>query len=155
MTSTDALYSELKPEIAATANPLFDLSVKFVTERGNFLPHGAVLTPSDEVKLVAAAPPGGSDRTDAAEVLPVLHDGLRSMARDTDCKALAVAESVTVTPQGERPTAAIKVLLEHRRGLCVALYLPYKKKLFGGYAFGSPFTVPASPEVLAWRGSDA
>jgi hypothetical protein len=155
VTSVEALYAELKPEIASIANPLFELSEKFVAKRGNFLPHGAVLTNGDQVKLAAATPPDGSDLTNSTEVLPILHDGLRSMARESECKAVAVAESVTVTLEGQRPTAAIKVLLEHRRGLCLALYVPFKKKLFGGYAFGSPFTVPASPEVRAWASSDA
>lgn len=155
MTPTEALYAELKPEIASIANPLFELSEWFVAKRGTFLPHGAVLTSANEVKLAAAAAPDGSDVTSSTDVLPVLHEGLRSMARESECKAVAVAESVTVTLEGQRPTTAIKVLLEHRRGLCVALYVPFKKKLFGGYAFLSPFTAPASPEVRVWPSSDA
>jgi hypothetical protein len=57
---------------------------------------------------------------------------------------------VTVTLEGKRPTKAIKVLFEHKRGLSVALYLPFEKKLFGGYIVGSPFSLPANAEVNAW-----
>ena len=155
MTSANDLYSELKPDVAAVANLLFELSEKLISKTGNFFPHGAVLTDGAEVKLVAAAPPGGTDLTNSIEILPVLHDGLRTMASEVSCKAIGIAENVTVTPEGQRPTAAIKVLFEHRRGLCVALYLPFKKKLFGGYSFGQPFTVAANPEVNAWPVGDA
>ena len=150
MQSDEELYSELKPDVAALATPLFEMSEKFVGKRGNFLPHGAALKESGDVILIAGAPP--SDWTNATEVLPLVHDGLRASVRESPCAAVAVAESVTVTVPGQRPTTAIKVLLEHRRGLCVALYIPFKKRLFRGYSFGSPFTVPASPEVMPWPG---
>jgi hypothetical protein len=147
--SNEELYSDLKPDIAALATPLFELSEKFVWNRGNFLPHGGALKEGGEVILIAGAPP--SDWTNATKVLPLVHDGLRASVREYLCSAVAVAESVTVTVPGQGPTTAIKILLEHRRGLCVAMYLPFnKRKLFGGYSFGPPFTVPASPEVHPW-----
>jgi hypothetical protein len=149
--SNEELYSELKPDIVALATLLFEISEKFVANRGHFLPHGGALKENGEVMLVAGAPP--SDWTTATEVLPLVHDGLRASVRECPCTAVAVAESVTVTPTGQRPTTAIKVLFEHRRGLCVAMYLPFKKKVFGGYSFGQPFTVPAKPEVRPWEDS--
>lgn len=146
----DALYSELKPDVGAVANPLFDLSERLLRELGNFLPHAVGLTESGEVKVVGAAPDTPNDKTNSTEVLPLLHDGLRLLARDVALKAVGVAENVTVTLEGQRPTKAIKVQFEHRRGLNVALYLPFEKKLLRGYTFGTPFTVPASAEVNAW-----
>jgi len=150
MTTTDDLYSELKPDIGAIADPLFDLSETFLRKRGNFLPHGAVLTEQGEIKLVAAAPDTKNDFTNSIEILPVLHDGLRLEVKKNAIRALGVAENVTVAPEGKRSTQAVKVLFEHRRGLTVALYLPFEKKLFRGYVFGSAFTVQAAAEVNAW-----
>jgi hypothetical protein len=150
MSSTEDLYTELKPDMGAVANHLFDLSEVLLRKRGNFLPHGAVLTDEGEVKLVAAAPDGEKDETNSVEVLPVLHEGLRAQVKEISCKAVAVAENVTVTLEGQRPTNAIKVLFEHRRGLTVALYLPFEKKFLRGYVFGSPFSNAAEPEVSAW-----
>lgn len=148
MPSNEELYSELKPEVVALVTPLFEISEKLVANRGNFLPHGGALGENGKVVLAAGAPP--SDWTNSTEVLPLIHDGLRASVRERPCSAVAVAESVTVAPRGQRPTTAIKVLFEHRRGLCVAMYLPFKKKVFGGYSFGPPFTVPATPEVKPW-----
>lgn len=155
MPATEELYAELKPDIGAVANHLFELSETFLRKTGNFLPHGAVLTESGDVQLVAAAPDGTKRRTNSVEVLPVLHYGLRAHVKEVRCKALAVAENVTVTLDGQRPTNAIKVLFEHRRGLTVALYLPFEKKFLRGYAFGSPFSKAANPEVHAWGAGEA
>jgi len=152
MNSTDALYAELKPDIIAIANQLFDLSEAFLRDQGNFLPHAAVLTDDGDIKLVNAATE--SDLTDSAEILPILHDGLRQQARELSLQAIGVAENVTVTFEGQRPTKAIKVLFEHKRGLTVALYLPFEKKLLRGYIMGATISKLAAPEVNAW-GHDA
>ena len=147
----DELYSELKSEVALVAETLFDMSESLIRKRGSFLPHGAALTEQDELRLVAAGPDLPGDVTNSTEILPMLHDGLRKMCKDVPLKAVAVAEDVTITLEGHRPTKAIKVLFEHRRGLCVSIYLPFKKKQFGGYSFGPSFSKVATPEVAAWQ----
>lgn len=150
MTTPDELYSEVKADIAAVADPLFDFSEQCLRKRGNFLPHGAVLDASGKVTLVAAAPDTREDTTNSTEVLPILHEGLRAEAKKKNLVAIGVAENVTVTPEGQPPTEAIKVLFEHKRGLVVALYLPFKKQFLRGYSFGQAFTVLAPGEVNAW-----
>lgn len=148
MTNTNDLYAEVKAGIEAVANPLFDFSEVRLKKRGNFLPHGAVLDSKGKVGLVAAAP--DNDITDSTEVLPLLHESLRAEAKDNELVAIGVAENVTVTPNGQLPTEAIKVLFEHKRGLVVALYLPFKKKFMRSYSFGQAFTIVSAGEVNAW-----
>jgi len=152
MNSTDALYAELKPELGAVAAQLFELSETLLRSQGNFLPHAIVLTDEGEIKLVGAA--AANDLTNSVEILPILHDGLRQQARELPLQAIGVAENVTVTFEGQRPIKAIKVLFEHKRGLTVALYLPFDKKLLRGYVMGSTVSKLAAPEVNAW-GHDA
>jgi hypothetical protein len=151
MTTGESLYVELKSDIAALATPLFEFSETCLRKRDNFLPHAAILTDLDRVQLVAAAPNTGKDRTNSKEILPVLHGGLRLQAIELPLKALAVAEDVTVTRDGQRPSRAIKILFEHKRGLTVALYLPFEKRFLKGYVFGETFSIVAAPEVCAWR----
>ena len=150
MKTADELFSEVKPDIEAVANPLFDFSEQCLRKRGNFLPHGAVLPTDGKVVLVAAAPETGKEFTNSTEVLPVLHEGLRTQANEKDLVAVGVAENVTITPEGRPQTQAIKVLFEHKRELVVALYLPFKKKFLRGYTFGKPFSVHVKGEVNAW-----
>lgn len=154
MTTSDTLYAELKPDMGMIAGQLFELSEKFLKNQGNFLPHAAVLTDDGEVRLVAASSDSESDMVNSTEVLPLLHDGLRFQAKERNLRAIGVAENVTVTQEGQRPTKAIKVLFEHKRGLTVALYLPFKKKLFGDYSMGATFSLLVSPEVNAWAAND-
>lgn len=149
-TDQDALYKELKPDITALVYPLVDLSETFLRKQGNFLPHAAVLTAEGEVKLVAALPETRGDYANSKEVLPLLHSGLRQAAKETKLKAIGIAENVTVTLGNGRATNAIKVLVEHCRGLSIALYTPFQKKLLRGYALGTPISLLASPEVNAW-----
>ena len=144
------LFAELKPEVEALAQPLFGASEMFVRKRGGFLPHGAVLEAGGEVRLMMAAPDDFEAPVSSAEILPRLHDAIRSAAREHDLAAVAVCEDVTITPSGERPTKAVKVLIEHRRGLTVALYLPWKRKLLAGHVFGEVIAQAADPEVQPW-----
>jgi hypothetical protein len=146
----DDLYAELKPDIYALADPLFGASETFLHNRGTFLPHGAVMTAEGKVELVMAIPPGKDRPVSTVEILPLLHDALRQATRTKDIKAVAVCEDVKITPTGQKQTAAVKVLVEHQRGLCIALYLPYQRKPVGGYSFGNMMALAASPEVKPW-----
>ena len=150
MIDTESLYSFLKPEIEAVSDPLFNFSEMCIKKRGSFLPHAAVLTVDGEVRLIAAAPEKFDGKTNTTELLIFLQQSLREDANKSNIKAIGVAESVTITPDGQKPTKAIKVLFEHVKGLTVALYLPFEKKLFKGYVFGDMLSMSAKPEVNAW-----
>lgn len=49
----------------------------------------------------------------------------------------------------DRSPECIKVLFEHKRGLVVALYLPFKKQFMRGFSFRQTFTKVALGEVNA------
>lgn len=150
MTNTDTLYAELKPQMAAVATPLIDFSKRCLRDPGDFLPHAAILTAEGKVELVGAET--GRELANAAEVLPLLHEALRSLARERSLAALGVAESVTITLPGQHSTKAIKVLFEHRRGLTASLYVPYEKNPQKGLVFSPMLSMLAEPEVKAFRG---
>ena len=115
------------------------------------MPQGAVLTEQGETRLIMGMPEGFEGRlVSSVEVLPVLHEALRAAVREGGVRAVAVCEDVTITPENQKATCAIKVLVEHSRGLCVGLYLPYRRKILGGYAIGDMFARSAPSEVLAW-----
>jgi hypothetical protein len=63
------------------------------------------------------------------EILLRLHLALRTGAIEHELSAVAVCEDVSITPAEGKQTKAVKVLIEHRRGLTVALYLPWKRKM--------------------------
>ena len=149
-TATEPLYIELKTDVAALVEPLFELAENSLRKRGNFLPFAALLTESCEFRLVAAVPDSENDMTNSVEVLPVLHDAIRTAARELPTKAIGIAENVTITLDERRTTDAIKVLFEHRHGHNVALYLPFEKNLVQEFVFQAVFMLAAEPEVNAW-----
>ena len=147
----DELFEELRSHIEALAEPLFGASAMFVRKRGAFLPHGAVLEAGGEVRIVMASAGDLDEAVSPPEVLPLLHDALRVTVGKDDIAAVAVCEDVTIALEGQKPTKAVKVLIEHRRGLTVALYLPWQKKIFGGPTFGEVVALPAQAEVRPWN----
>lgn len=139
--SEDEQFEEIKP----LCETLFDLSRMLLTKNGNFLPHGAVLDMFGSTSMTAAAP--GNEITNATEVLPLLHDGLRTETAKASTQAVAVSENVFIGPD---QTPAIKVLVEHRDGLTFAMYMPFKKRTLRAPAFGEVQMIIADPEVGGW-----
>ncbi|HEU4780843.1 MAG TPA: hypothetical protein VFS58_13255, partial [Steroidobacteraceae bacterium] len=86
----------------------------------------------------------------STHILPLLRQGLKSMAHERPVTAIGVAETVTVTPDGQAPSQAIKVLLEHHRGLTMALYLPFAQDISGDIKFGSTLSMFVQPEINPW-----
>ena len=155
MSDFDTSYRELKPDIEELADTLFRASETLVRKRGAFLPHGALRKAGGEIQLMMAAPDDpAQERVSTLEMLPNLHDAMRYAAIQEDALAIAVCEDVRISSASLAETRAIKVLVEHRRGLSDALYLPFHRKLLG-YSFGEVFAVPASPEVQPWPNTAA
>jgi len=69
-----------------------------------------------------------------------------------NCPRSLSAKPLAFTPAEGKQTKAVNVLIEHRRASTVALYLPWKRKLFGDHIFGEVMALPAKPEVHPWGG---
>ena len=150
MNDAHELYAQLKPAMEAVAEPLFEFSLKCLMERGAFLPHAATMSSEGEITLHGATTGCADGMSSPAEILPILHSGLRRSAREADIVAIGVAEGVTVTRDGRAPTKAVKVQFEHKRGLAVALYKSYSKRQPNHYEYRETFSVLAAREINAW-----
>jgi hypothetical protein len=153
MNDTDTLYKELQADLDRISGPLFEFGETQVRKRGMFLPFGATLKRSGEVGFKAAS--GGAEYESSIEVLPILHEGLRASVKQGGVVAVAVCEWVKITPDGGKQTDAMKVLVEHERGLTLAFYVPCHKAIFKEWAFEGMFALQTEPEVNAWDSSDA
>ena len=141
------LYNEVKSDIQRVVDPLFPLAKGRLDKTGSFLPFGSTLTKEGKVQVVAAY--DGKEIVSSKEVLPMLHDSLRNSAKE-GASIIAVCEWVTLDIEGKGKTQAIKVLVEHNRGLTVAFYLPVHKPFLRNWQVGEMFVKPASPEIKAW-----
>lgn len=63
---------------------------------------------------------------------------------------MGICEWVKITRENVKQTDAMKVLVEHVRGLTVAFYVPCHKSIFGNGLFEGMFAQQAEPEVHAW-----
>jgi hypothetical protein len=148
LSEQDDLYRELKGDVELIAEPLIDFAQDQIRKRAAFLPFGATLDEKGEISLEAAAT--GAESASSTEVLPLLHEGLRAIAAKRDLREVAVCEWAKITVAGQLQTDAIKVLVEHRRGLAVALYIPCKRQLPRGWEFGEMIAKIAAAEVRPW-----
>jgi hypothetical protein len=149
MRSLSELYNELKTDVVAIADPLFEHSQKRLQARDEFLPHGAVLDTEGKVVLLGAMTGSKGGQANAAQILPMLHNGILQMSREKVVVAIGIAENVSLT-RGDMPMQAVKVTLEHERGLNVAMFLPFHKAENGEYYFGEAFVTPAHPTLNLW-----
>jgi hypothetical protein len=148
--STQAdLYAAVKPDLGTLAGPLFTQSEKLLRERGDFLPHAAVLSDEGKVSMMGAMSGSPGAFANSWHILPLLYDGLRSLARERMLTAIGVAERVDAIP-GAGAGHAVKVLLEHREGLAIAFYMPFQREDSGDYTFGKMTTFFTESEVNAW-----
>jgi hypothetical protein len=148
--STQAeLYQAVKPDLGALAGPLFKQSEKLLRERGDFLPHAAVLTDEGTVTMMGAMSGSPGAFANSWHILPMLHEGLRALASEKMLTAIGVAERVDAIP-GAGAGFAVKVLLEHREGLTIAFYMPFEREDSGDCTFGKMTTFFTEAEVNAW-----
>jgi hypothetical protein len=149
--STQAeIYAAVKGELGALARPLFEKSEQLLRDRGDFLPHAAVLTPEGRVSLLGAMCITKEGFANSWHILPMVHDGLRSMAGERELRAVGVAERVDAIP-GAGTIRAVKVLLEHQRGLAIAFFMPIVRDDMDQIAFGKMITLFTESEVNAWN----
>ncbi|HUQ11685.1 MAG TPA: hypothetical protein VM146_15325 [Steroidobacteraceae bacterium] len=149
MSSLADLYAELKADVVALADPLIEQSQKRLQAKDDFLPHAAVLGADGKVVLMGAMTGSRDGQAHASHIMPMVLSGVRQVSREKVVVAVGIAENVSLT-RGEMPMQAIKVLLEHERGLTVAMFLPFHKAGSGDYYFGEAFVTPANPELRLW-----
>jgi len=147
MTVDQALYRELKDDLAAISAPLFELAEQLVRKQGAFLPFGAVMSAGGSVTLHAGATE--NDVASSDEVLPLVQAGVRQAAEPA-ATAAAVAEWVRIGMDGGALVDAVKVHVHHRRGLSVAFYITARKRLLRGWEFGDTMVQPSEPLVTEW-----
>ena len=115
---------------------------------GAFHPIGAVMKNDGEISLVAGVPE--SPQAVSADVVEMLIAGMSQRAVNREIRASVVCFDGRVIPPGvTEQVDAICVHLEHVSDEHVAVFLPYRKKLFGKLTYGELFASPLDPRVFA------
>jgi hypothetical protein len=120
-----------------------------LAKHGEFYPYGMVLTLGGETRMVAADE--GSEHPASTDLLAMLYEGLS--AQGPELRGVAVVSDVRIK---EPLSDAIRVEVEHREGVAMAVLLPYqvRKKLLGrDVTYGDMRASGAHPRI--WPASDS
>ena len=93
-------------------------------KHGEFFPYAVVIRPDGQTAMIAGYT--GTETPPSAEVLAVLYQGLRAKAEES--RGVAVVADVRLKGEG---TDAIQIEVEHREGIAMKVFLPYRKRRFG------------------------
>jgi hypothetical protein len=92
---------------------------EFLAKSGEFYPFGFSMASTGETGMIAAYE--GAEHPTSSELLTMLYDGLRGQSKSL--RGAAVVADVRIKhPDSD----AIRVELEHREGVAMVLFLPYR-----------------------------
>lgn len=148
MPTADELYSALEADLQAVSRPLFEFGEEQIRKRGGFLPVGAKLDATGQVRLLTAI----SEREAATseDILSMVLDGLAHAATDASVVEVATMEWVRISGANHAEQPAIKVQVHHRRGFAVTFYVPAVRHPVGGWAFGDMIAKASAGLVALW-----
>jgi hypothetical protein len=132
---------------------LFDwltkMSKELLKKQGEFLPHGAIITPEGKVGVIGADTK--EEQPGAQKVLQVLESGLRGLAEQGKCRAagMAIDTRLKVAPRKEFiGKDAIWLILEEKGGKAQSVYVPYAKSWLGGFTYSDAFTQSGKSRIF-------
>ena len=120
---------------------------QMLAKHGSFLPFGCTMNPGGEISFAASYDdkPG----VGAQEIAALLVEGFRAGAVSGEYKAIALCVDVRVdSPDGSGKTDAIRVTLEEYGGEAVNVFMPYRKRMLRGMAYGELFASPADRTIF-------
>jgi hypothetical protein len=109
----------------ALLNAALPFAKQQLAKHGEFFPYGVAMTRDGKISMIAGYT--GSEKPPSTEVLDILYAGLGSNAEEN--RGAAVVADVRLKGEG---TDAIQVEIEHREGVALKVFQPYRKKRFGG-----------------------
>jgi hypothetical protein len=121
----DTASAECQSDLDALLNAALPFAQQMLAKHGEFFPYGVAMTRDGQIAMIAGYT--GTEKPPSSEVLAVLYEGLRTKAEEN--RAAAVVADVRLRDEG---TDAIQVEVEHHEGIALKLFLPYRKKRFGG-----------------------
>jgi len=120
---------------------------QMLAKHGTFFPFGCTMSPAGEINLAA----GYDDKpgVNAQEIIDLMLEGFRAGARSGDYKAVALCVDVRVdAPDGSGKTDAIRVTLEENGGEAINVFMPYRKRMLRGIAYGEIFASAGDHSVF-------
>lgn len=127
------------PELDALLNTLLLVVRRLLREQGEFLPFGAIMSSTGEVRVVGGKIEG-DDHPGAQPLIDLLTDTFKKQAAKGQLRAVGMCYDVLTVPPGEdRKRDAVCCGLEHCLGETVDVCIPYVKGTNGDVQYGETF----------------
>lgn len=120
-----------------------------IVEKGDFLPIGGLLVAGPQVLLVNVQATGEAEIT-AENLMPGVHKAIQEQAKKVPTEAVATCIPARIDlGQGEMP--AVRVVAEHRAGLCAQFHIPWSRSESGALNLHAGDAEEVDPEIADWR----
>lgn len=138
----DSASDEAQAQFDELVGASLEVAERMLKKHGEFIPFAVVWrtgAPQSEMVMVVE---DFDDLPESPRVIEQTVDALREQVDGLD--AAAVVVDVLVNGQD-----AVSVALEHREGVTLTVFLPYRRKRLGRYEFGDPVAQEGEPRVFA------
>lgn len=120
----DSASAECQSDLDALLGAALPFAKQMLAKHGEFFPYAVAMRRNGEIAMIAGYT--GSEKPPSTELLDILYLGLRSKAEEN--RGAAIVADVRLKGEG---TDAIQVEVEHREGIALKVFVPYRKKRFG------------------------
>jgi hypothetical protein len=122
-------------ELLTAVRPLAD---KMLAEHAEFFPYGATMSPDQKITAVGGYT--GDEHPKSVDVITLLKEAYRRDGATGKILACALVYDVRVVPPGQsEKTDAVAIDLDHRDGMSVTMYFPYRIDADRKVVFGELF----------------
>jgi hypothetical protein len=128
-------------------NALIPYAQQMLNQQAQFLPFAGAIGATGEVEVIGGYP--GDHVSTSKDVRDLLLEGLQQGARDGKYRATGLCCDMRMRRvEGEEPTEAISILLEHADGTVIMIYLPYVRQPNGHVEYGEMYGAAAEARVF-------
>jgi len=107
-------------------NEMLPVAEKMLRQYGEFYPYGGYMKPDGEIVHVGAKDPK-TDRPKSKDLIAILRNSFRELARNKQCKAVTIVFDVVVpVPKSNRKSDAIQVCVDHAGDYSAEVFFPYR-----------------------------
>ena len=118
-----------------------------LTKHGEFLPYGATMNPAEKISPVGGYT--GEEQSKSGDVIALLKDAYRQDGASGKIMACALAYDARVIPPGQtEKTDAVAIAVDHRDGMSLTLFSPYRIEADKTVTFGQLFATKGLQEIF-------
>jgi hypothetical protein len=140
-------HAAQKTQLESLVSVVRPFAEKMLRAQGEYFPFGATMDAQGKITSVGAAP--GGEHPPSVDFISLLKGAYRINAASGKIIACALVYDVRIIPPAmTEKTDAVAIDLNHRDGMSVTMYYPYRIDPDKKVAFGIPFAVKGPDDIF-------